>query len=208
MRILNTFTFIFFILCADTVFADFEKLTKSSYEKSGSNNAVVIYGANWGRQWGCSKFDNAQLLSLSFSRINSVSRALDEQELLLNSGLKLSAKNISQPYAIIVSPGEYALTGFDIKVSNSSKEVGHIRGTHENLFENEKPVGGTFTVNAGEIVYIGDFGLDCLNEPIFWRFYIQKEDFKRYVDQFKKEYKFLADRSVIYRLFQTEKFGQ
>ena len=77
------------------------------------------------------------------------------------------------------------------------------------MFENGKPVGGTFEVKAGEIVYIGDFGLDCAgDQPIPWRYYIQKEDFGRYVAQLKKEYKFITDKQVIYRLFQTNKFGQ
>ena len=52
------------------------------------------------------------------------------------------------------------------------------------------------------------FGLDCLESPIFWRYYIEKEDFKNYLIQLKGKYKFLDDQQVIYRLFQTDKFGK
>lgn len=190
------------------MFADFDRLTKKSYEEFKNNNAVVVYGVNWGRQWGCSRFDNAQLQSLTFSRIDPNSDSLDGENIVLSSPSKFFAKDASQSYAIIVSPGEYALTGFNIKVSNSYREVGRIRGDINDLFKNGKPIGGIFQVNAGEIVYIGEFGLDCVDEPLPWRYYIQKEDFSRYVTQFKKEYRFLADRQVIYRLFQTNKFGQ
>lgn len=127
---------------------------------------------------------------------------------MLKTPSKLFVKDTSKAYAIIVNPGEYALSGFDVKIAKSSRDVGYLKAGSKELFENGKPTGGTFRVNTGEIVYIGDFGLDCASDPIPWRFYIEKEDFERYIAGFKEEYKFLADKQVIYRLFQTNKFGQ
>jgi hypothetical protein len=72
-----------------------------------------------------------------------------------------------------------------------------------------KSLGGTFTVSAGEVVYIGHFGVDCHGEPTPWRFYVDgKEEFDRYIDGFHKRYPFTKDVPVTYRLFQTEHFGQ
>ncbi len=208
MRTLKGLLIIIFVLSTNEVFAGYDKLTKKRYEKSKTEKAVVIYGVNWGRQWGCAEFENAQLQKLEFIRINPKSNRDEEENIVLNTPSKLFVDNISKTYTVIVTPGEYALSGFDVKIAKSVDEVGHFKLEYKDLFENGKPVGGTFQVNAGEIVYIGDFGLDCAYEPIPWRYYIQKEDFERYVAQFKKEYKFLADKPFVYRLFQTNKFGQ
>ena len=196
------------ILSAGEAFAGYEKLAKSNYEKTKTEKAVVLYGVNWGRRWGCAGFENAQLQGLTFSRIDSASKNIDGEDIVLNNPAKLLAQNVSSAYAIIANPGEYALTGFDVKIAKSVTEIGHLKAEGKDLFENGKPVGGTFKVNAGEIVYIGEFGLDCAYEPIPWRYYIQKEDFQSYVDGFKEKYKFIGDKQVIYRLFQTNKFGQ
>jgi hypothetical protein len=200
---------IIFVLFASDAFADYDKLSRGNYEEYKNEKAVILYGVNWGRRWGCAGFDNAQLQSLIFSRIDSVSNDLDGEDIVLNTPAKLFAKNVSESYAIIVEPGEYALTGFDIKIAKSQSDVSHIKAKNMDLFENGKPAGGSFKVNAGEIVYIGDFGLDCAgDEPIPWRYYIQKEDFESYVAGFKEKYKFIGDEQVIYRLFRTDKFGQ
>jgi len=209
MRTLKSLLVIIFFLFVNKAFAGYDKLTQKNYEEYKNEKAVIIYGVNWGRQWGCAGFDNAQLQNLTFSRIDSKPNNLEGEDIVLNIPAKLFSENASESYAIIVEPGEYALTGFDIKIAKSSMEVGHIKGENKDLFEDGKPVGGTFKVNAREIVYIGDFGLDCVgNSPIPWRYYIQKEKFARYVTQFKREYKFIADKQVICRIFQTNKFGQ
>jgi hypothetical protein len=203
MRTLKGLLITIFVLSASNAFAGYAQLTKRNYEKSKAEKAVVIYGVNWGRQWGCAGFENAQLQKLVFSRIGSA------EDIVLKTPSKLFVENISKPYAIIVTPGEYALTGFDIKVAESMKEVGHINAGSTELFQDGKPIGGTFKVNAGEIVYIGDFGLDCVGEqPIPWRYYIEKEDFESFVAGFREKYEFIDDRGAIYRLFQTDKFGQ
>src|SRR3989338_2683667 len=126
MSTLKAVLIMIFILSASNVFAGYDKLTKKNYEDSKTEKAVVIYGVNWGRQWGCAGFDNAQLQNLRFSRIDSVSNDLDGEDIVLNTPAKLFSKNASESYAIIVNPGEYALTGFDIKIAKSSSDVSHI----------------------------------------------------------------------------------
>jgi len=196
MNRLKGLLIIIFVLFTSKAFADYDRLTRENYEEYKNEKAVVLYGVNWGRKWGCAGFDNAQLRYLTFSRIDSAS---NNEDIVLNNPAKLFSENSSGSYAIIVNPGEYALTGYDIKIGKSSTGVSHIKGKGE----------GTFKVNAGEIVYIGDFGLDCAGgEPIPWRYYIQKDEFDSYVAGFKEKYKFIDDKQVIYRLFQTNKFGQ
>lgn len=207
MKVLKGLLTIIFALSTSEVFANFDKFSKKSYEEYEIEKAVIIYGVNWGRQWGCAGVDNAQLQSLIFAPVDSVSDGLDGKNWVLTNPSKLLAKNNSHSYAIILSPGEYELIGFDIKISNSSKEIGHIKGS-KYLFENGLFVGGTFYVNAGEIIYIGDFGLDCAgDQPIPWRYYIEKEDFQSFTDGFRKKYKFIGNKQINYRLFQTDKFG-
>lgn len=210
MSILKGLLIVIFLLSVSEVSAGYDKLTKKNYEVSKDKKAVILYGVNWGRKWGCAGFENVQLQRLTFSRIDSVSNSFDGENIVLNTPSKLFVEDVSKTYAIIVNPGEYALTGFDIKVAKSVRDVWHSIGESKYLFENGKPLGGAFKVNQGEIVYIGDFGLDCAYEykPIPWRYYIQKEYFERYVAGFKEEYKFIADKQIIYRLFQTDKFGQ
>lgn len=201
MNTLKCFLIIIFFLFASDAFAGYDKLTRGNYEEYKNEKGVILYGVNWGRKWGCAGFDNAQLHNLIFSLIDSSSGNLSGEETVLNNPAKMLSRNVSESYAIIVEPGEYALTGFDIKVARSQSDVSHIKA--DNL------AGGSFKVNAGEIVYIGDFGLDCVgNEPIPWRYYIQKEDFEGHVTGFKEKYKFIGDKQVIYRLFRTDKFGQ
>lgn len=209
MNTLKCFLIIIFFLFASDAFAGYDKLTRGNYEEYKNEKAVILYGVNWGRKWGCAGFDNAQLQGLTFSRIDSASDDIGGENIVLNTPAKLFAKNVSESYAIIVEPGEYALTGFDIKVARSQSDVSHIKAENMDLFENGKLAAGSFKVNAGEIVYIGDFGLDCVgDEPIPWRYYIQKEDFESHVAGFKEKYKFIGDKQVIYRLFRTNEFGQ
>lgn len=187
---------IIFVLFTSKAFADYDKLSSTNYEEYKNEKAVVLYGVNWDRKWGCAGFDNAQLQNLTFSRIDSTS---NDEDIVLNNTAKLFSENTYSSYAIIVNPGEYALTGYDIRIGKSSTGVNHIKGKGE----------GTFKVNAGEIVYIGDFGLDCAGgEPIPWRYYIQKDNFYSYVAGFKEKYKFIGDKQIIYRLFRTDNFGQ
>lgn len=197
-RLLMGFLILPLIFTMNKAFASYDKLNKKNYQNAKDEKAVVIYGANWGRQWGCAGLDNAQLQNITFSNVNNKA-----DDITLTIPSKLLSEDISKPHAIIVNPGEYALSGFDIRIGRAMNQVDHIKWTDDGNSN-----GGSFKVNAGEVVYIGDFGLDCTKKPILWRYYIQKNDFDRFVSQFKKEYKFIANKEVIYRLFQTNMFGQ
>jgi len=127
----------------------------------------------------------------------------------LETHSKLFVNNKFLPYIYVVQPGEYHLTAFDVKVARSATDVMHIKGTKDNLIKEGKSIGGVFTVNPGEIVYIGHFGLDCGAEPFLWRYYVDgRSEFENYVNGFRKKYPFVKDVPVQFRLFSTKILGR
>jgi hypothetical protein len=167
---------------------------------------VLILQVNWGRAWKCGRFENAQLQALTFTK--SPIDTPDSVTLELETPSKLFVDNKFLPYALIIQPGEYALTAFDVKVARSVSDVAHIKGSKDNLVKDGKPVGGTFTVNPGEIVYVGHFGLDCGAEPFLWRSYLEsREEFEKYVAGFRDKFPFVKQVPTQYRLFSTQLLG-
>jgi len=124
MNTLKGLLIIIFVLSASKAFAGYDKLTKRNYEESKNEKAVILYGVNWGRRWGCAGLDNAQLQNLTFSHIDS---NLDREDIALNNPAKLFSENSSESFAIIVNPGEYALIAYDIKIARTSAGASHIR---------------------------------------------------------------------------------
>lgn len=178
-------------------------LDESTYK---SDLGVLVIQVNWGRAWKCGPFENAQLQALTFTKSPSDAGTPTSLELVTPS--KLFVDNKFLPYALVIQPGEYALTAFDVKVARSKTDVAHIRGSKENLIKDRKPIGGTFTVNPGEVVYVGNFGLDCGAEPFLWRSYLDgRKDFERYVAGFRAKFPFAKQVPVHYRLFSTQLFG-
>lgn len=167
---------------------------------------ILIIQLNWGRVWKCGQFENAQLQALTFKRgsLNSP----DAHPLELETPSKLFVDNKFLPYALVVQPGEYTLTAFDVKVARSVRDVAHIKGTEEHLIKDGKPVGGVFSVGPGEIVYVGHIGLDCGQEPFLWRYYLEtREEFEEYIRGFREEFPFVKQVPVQYRLMSTQLFG-
>jgi hypothetical protein len=100
---------------------------------------VLIVQVNWGRSWKCGQFANAQLQALLFTKSpvdTPIPVSLD-----LETPSKLFVDNKFLPYAFIIQPGEYVLTGFDVKVARSIRDVSHIRGSKDNLIKEAKSVG-------------------------------------------------------------------
>jgi hypothetical protein len=111
-------------------------------------------------------------------------------------------------YAFILPPGEYALSGVSIKVARSISEVGYLKAKRSDLIKDGKPDGGSFTVAAGEIVFIGNFFLDCQTGPMLWRYYPERqEDFQKQVAEYRAKFPFLEAERFRYRLFKTKYFG-
>ena len=177
------------------------KLSKKTYD---ADQSVILLNVNWGRAWGCAGMDNAQLLALNFMKLPiGTGPTLD-----FSAPSKLRAKREFVPLAVVMPPGEYALAGFEVLVARSKSDTGRIRATPMDLLRKEKQQGGSFTVESGEVVYIGHFGLDCVKEPIPWRYYVQdRAEFERYVAAFRNTFPFMIDKPVQFRLFETTEFG-
>ena len=185
------------------------EVTSDSYAQRKNAKGVVVMAINWGRKWGCGTFENAELRSIAFDRV-PVQKAADDQrpDLLLDGPLRLIAKPIFVDYALLVEPGEYALSGFNIKVARSASDVGYIIARRSELVKDGQPQAGSFTVGAGEIVYIGNFFLDCTDSPTLWRYYSEgREGFRTHMGEVKQKYPFLDLDKVQYRLFHTTVLG-
>jgi hypothetical protein len=194
---------ILFALPSLVVAAEPVNLSEETY-KSGLG--VIIVQMNWGRAWKCGQYENAQLQALTFTK--SPIDGLEQVSLALETPSKLFVDNKFLPYAFVVQPGEYVLTGFDVKIARSESDVAHIIGSKDSLIKDGKLLGGSFTVNPGEIVYIGHFGLDCGAEPFLWRYYIDdRNEFEKYIAGFRQKFPFVKSAPVQFRLFSTQLLG-
>ena len=175
------------------------ELDQSNYENAAGESGIILFEVNWGRRWNCAVADNAQLQQLTFTRTADGKAATVD----LRTPSRLQVDNRFIPYALLIKPGEYGLTGFDVKIAWSMTDIVHA------VWNAEKAgYAGTFTVAPGEFVYIGHFGLDCSAEPIPWRYYIEGADeFDRYIEGFRQRFPFVGEVTVEFRLFQSTLFG-
>lgn len=184
-------------------------LSEETFRESGSSKGTVILQVNWGRYWKCGPYENAQLQRLAFRRLGENAESPSDKDWELSPPSTLLVKPSFEPYVMLLNPGQYALSGFRFKVAASRSDVKVADVDSSKLIVDGKPVGGSFALAAGEVVYIGHFGVDCHGEPTPWRYYIDgNQEFARYVDGFHKRFPFAKDVAVTYRLFKTEHFGQ
>jgi len=175
---------------------------------AAGEHGVVILQVNWGRQWGCGGFENAQLVRLRFDQLSPpTGQTPDSLELETPSMVRVDDR--FEAYAFLLRPGRYALAGFELKVAKSMSEVLRREVGPADLVHDGEALGGRFRIDAGEIVYIGGFGLDCAADPIPWRYYIDDSArFEASVAGFRNRFPFTQDRPVRYRLFETDRFGE
>jgi hypothetical protein len=184
--------------------------TAESVERYRGTRGVVLLDVNWGRRWRCGSFENAELRRLSFDRL-PLTKSSDDTvaDLTLEEAPSLFTRSTFVNYAVIVEPGEYVLTGFDIKVARSVSDVAHWVAKRSELWKDGRALAGTFKVAPGETVYIGNFFLDCYQHPQPWRYYTEgAANFKAHLGQYKEKYPFLDTDAVAYRLFETTSLGR
>jgi hypothetical protein len=184
-----------------------QEVTAESYGKD-HDKGLVVFSALWGRAWKCAKFENGQLRSFGFDRLPSRHSGEDTADVVIEDSL-FHEEGPATNYVLALDAGEYALATFTIKVASSVTSSKTLSVSRERLYEGGKPIGGTFTVKAGELVYIGHFGLDCYKEPTVWRYYMEgREGFDHYKQVIKAQYPFLDVRNMQFRLFQTAHLGR
>ena len=179
-----------------------EELSADNYAKSNASKGVVLVAANWGRQWKCGEYENAQLVKLEFTNLEN------EATLKLETPSKLNVNPEFINYGYLVEPGTYAISSFSVKVAKSTSDVGYFSADKNKLIPDNTPKGGTFNVGAGEVAYIGHFFLDCYKEPIPWRYYPEgKEAFNAYVNSIKKQFAYLKEANILFNILDTTLFG-
>ena len=183
--------------------------TAPAYAQLSGSRGVVLVSANWGPRWKCGKYENAQLASLSFDKSGSSRDGNDAKaDLVLEHASVLPATARFVNYAYIVEPGEYLLSAYSVKVARSLSDVGYLKAARSDLIADGRSRAGSFSVSAGEIVYIGHFFLDCAQEPMPWRYHTSdRGDFTRYLAGVKKAFEPLDIEKVEFRLFDTTTMG-
>ena len=187
------------------------EVTPDAYAKSKSAKGVAVMAVNWERRWKCGSFENAEVMSLGFDRLPVTNSAPEAPaSVFIDGPPRLAKKRGFENYALLLEPGEYALSSFDVKVARSVSDVGHFAVGRKNLIVKGEPKGGSFKVDAGEIVYVGNFFVECLpGSATLWRFYTEGHDgFGSHMNEFKQKYPFLDLTTVQYRLFRTSVIGQ
>lgn len=176
-------------------------LSKRAYLNDGATRGVVLFVVDWSLNWRCGGADNAQNQAFSFQRLSAVGDTEDRIDVTPASPL---LTKLPKFYAFLVEPGEYALSAFRFKIARSASDVSVVEGNPGQLIVDGKATGGSFNVGAGEIIYVGHFGVDCNGSPQPWRFYMNgREPFDEYVSGVRKEYPFLADAPITFRLFRS-----
>jgi hypothetical protein len=198
-----------FGLCTQVVAAPVaEPITADAYGRSRDTKGVVLLAVRWDRRWKCGGYENAQLRVIAFDKLPSEKGNDDRPDLVLDDAPRVMTKPAFDNYAFLVEPGEYGLSGLEIKVARSASDVGFFKAPRSIFMKEGKSAGGSFKVAAGEIVYIGHFYLDCAKQPTLWRYYPDgREAFSEYLSTMKKAFAMLDLGSAQFRLFQTTEFG-
>lgn len=205
MRLGPLLCFAFFLAASSAGNAQ-TPLTKKSFSRMSDGDGIAIFHVRWQRFWNCGGFENVQLQRLAFRLLED--DVLVGQEWVLQPASRLSGEPRMATYVHIVKPGTYALSGVTLKAAASLSDIRVSSKGSEELVPDGEAVGGSFSVDPGEIVYVGHFGVDCSGAPTLWRTHLEnRAEFSGYVAGFRKAFPFVGEREVRYRLFKTTLFG-
>ena len=160
--------------------------------------------ANWGRFWDCAGTRDAQLEELAFVRLPL---APASESLVIANPDPVHADSMLRLYVLEIDAGTWALEGLKMKVARSVTDIAHLNLSREELLADGTPAGGSFTVAAGEAIYLGHFVIDCaMAPPTPWRLYFEERaTFEAFAADFAQMYPALPP--LQYRLFETTRFG-
>ena len=184
--------------------------TPETYAAAALTKGTVILAINWSRLWNCDRFKSAEIVSMGFDRL-PISDVTSESppEVFIDEPSRMMRKPALLDYALLLNPGEYALTSYEIRAVRLARGTRYFRANRSRLIEHGAPRAGSFEVKAGEIVYIGDFFVDCQQDPVLWRYYTKgRESFRSHMNRVQQKYPFIDPDQVTYRLFQTTNHGR
>ena len=199
--------------CATGMSGRNAEVTPDAYGRAKETHALVLMSVDWGRRWGFCSVENVQLRTFAFDRIPIQKQGDDEAaDLIMEAPPSLLAgPGAVVHYALLVEPGEYALSFSELKAARSVNDVATYRAGRRKLIQDDKPLAGSFKVGRGELVYVGHFGLECVNgQPTIWRYYVEgREGFQHYLTtRVKAKYPFLDTEKAQYKLFRTSVIGR
>ncbi|BFU97100.1 MAG: conserved exported protein of unknown function [Nitrospira sp.] len=179
-----------------------------SYPQDPRKGAVVL-SVNWGRALKCGTFRYAQLRGFGFDRLPLQNVVEGDVPEILIEGSPYFKESEPVNYLLAIEPGAYALTHYAIEVAASTFDVKIGTAGPAALIKDGAPLGGTFEVKEGELVYIGHFGLACDGEPSIWRDYPDDPGtFDQYKAAIKRRYDLLDVEPMQLRPFKTTLFGK
>jgi hypothetical protein len=190
--------------------ADTGELTEAAYLAESSSKGVVLLDVDLGRYGKCGGYETAQLRRLSFNRMPLTDIKLDTpaDAEIIGPYLPTAAPRGLRNFAFLLTPGEYAMTRISIRVTQSMSRVGHLELGPDRLAPNGAPQAGSFRVSAGEVVYIGNFKIDCAPPMTIWRYYTEgTANFAEHVSQYRQSFPYLKLGDIQYRLFETKTIG-
>lgn len=188
------------------------EVTADAYQRARETHGVVVVAVEWGRRWNFCGFENIQLRTFTFDRV-PVRKTGDKEaaDLVMDPPPSLLAgPGTTGHHALLVEPGEYALSYSELKLARSVNSVDSYSLGRKKLIADGNSRAGSFTVAAGETVYIGHFSTECVDgNPQIWRYYIMgRAAFKEYLtEKVAPGYPFLDIDTVQYRLFETSAIG-
>ncbi len=189
------------------------EVTPEAYGRARETHAVVLLSVDWGRRWGFCGVENVQLRTFAFDRMPVRKSGDDEApDLLLAAPPSLLAgPEAVMHYALLVEPGEYALSISELKAARSVNDVVTYTAGRSQLIQDGRSLAGSFKAASGELVYVGHFGLECVDKrPTIWRYYVEgREGFRDYLaTRIGTKYPFLDTGTAQYRLFRTSVIGR
>lgn len=184
------------------------ELDKRGYQRHADTMGVILLDVNWGRQWLCGGYENAQLMSLGFERVPVEEGASEHASFELTTPSRAFAKSEFRNHGFLVEPGTYAFSSWSLKVARSVRDVGYLGRSRADMITGDNYLGGTVEVAAGEVIYIGNFFLDCLEQPIPWRYYTEGEaERAAHMAEYQRRFRFLRGQSIEFRLLDTDSYG-
>lgn len=178
-------------------------VNKETYLKNKNIKGIVLVSSSGMRDWGCGTYNNVELRSIGFDLEPSNKARSTPPDVVIND-----TPNYSKNHVFLLKPGTYSLSYIRLKLAKSVSEIFHKEAKRATLIKGSKSAGGSFTVKAGEAVYIGHFIARCNPDPTLRRFYLKdRKYFVDYVNEIKAEYPYLNLDNVQYRLFSTKVFG-
>ena len=176
---------------------------ENEYQRLKTTVGVVLLSVNWNAKVKCSGFESARPQGLVFDQVPNARGDEERGDLVIDVPRAGTAD-----YAFLAPPGAYALSGFDIHVAKSARDSGGFRAPRSRLLKDGFAEDGGFDVRAGEIVYIGEFSVECRKQPIPWRSYPDgPAEFQEYLGRVKTLFPALQTRKAQFRPMATRQFG-